>query len=446
MYQTPGPSVLSVIGQLPRIINNRLEWMIETQKKYGDIVRLPFGPRTHYAVFHPDYFRHILVANAKNYCKGRTFEKTAAYLGQGIATIEGAPWQIQRRRMNPHLNREALAGIADSMVQNIQQLLLRWEKIARQGETLDLADEFQRLALETVARALFGVEVPETEISQIISAFKISLKHTSRRTMNPFDIPESLPIPSNIRFARAIAYLDATVYRMIREEAAREEPSHTLLAMLLNATDPETGERMTEKQLRDEVMTLFLGGTDTSGNTLSWVFYNLATQPTIKAQALEEISTLLNGRLPQFEDVPNLSYLKRLVEETLRLYPQNWAMSRDTIAEDTIGGCTIPAGSTVFLGTYVAHRRPDFWENSEQFDPNRFLPENSKGRHTLSYIPFGAGPRKCIGYQFALMEFAFAISMILQKFDFELETHRVTPYPSWSLWPKPGLKAKLHLR
>lgn len=442
---TPGPSTFSTITQLPQLIRDRLQWMMETQKKYGDIVRVPLGPRTSYIVFHPDYFRHVLVANAKNYCKGRSFEKTGAYMGNGIATSEGTAWQAQRRRMNPHFGRDALAPIAEVMISNIEKMLDRWSISVKLDETIDLSTEFQRLALEIVARALFGTEVPEQEILQVISAFRTALQYTTRRILNPFDFTENLPLPSNLRFKKAVEYMDQVVYRTIREERQRETPSGTLLALLMAAVDPETGEGMTEKQLRDEVMTLFLGGTDTSGNTLSWVFYYLNQLTPIRAKVLEEISQVLEGRRPRFEDTMGLGYTRRVVEETLRLSPQNWVMSRDTLGKDSIDGHEIPAGTTVFMGVYYAHRRPDFWNHPEVFDPNRFLPEQAKGRHALSYIPFGAGPRKCIGYQFALMEFSFAISMILQRFEVELvQPDRIKPYASWSLWPRPGILARLH--
>ncbi len=414
---TSGPSIASVIRQVPKLLTNRLEWASDLQRKYGEVVKIPWGPRVNYAIFHPDHFRHVLVSHAKNYSKGRTFEKTAAYMGKGLATVEGSAWQVQRRRMNPHFSQSSLAGLSGIMVQNTERLLERWEGSCRQGQELDLAVEFQRFALETVARALFGSEVPETDILEIIDAFKVALKHTTWRAMNPFEVPENIPLPGNLRFAKAVELLDRSVYRMIREESRKKTPSDTLLSFLIHAQDPDTGKFMTEKQLRDEVMTLFLGGTDTSGNTLSWVFYHLHQLPRIRKKLLQEIRAVLGNRPPELDDLSQLTFLRRVIQETLRLYPQNWAMSRDALVDDEIGGVRIPAGSTIFLGVHFAHRRADFWPNPEYFDPDRFLPENSLGRHTLSYLPFGAGPRKCIGFQFAMMEFSLAITMILQKLD-----------------------------
>lgn len=435
--QAPGPSLPEVLSQLPLILGDRLEWMTGIHKKYGDIVRVPMGPRSIYAVFHPDYVRHVLVANQKNYWKGRTFEKTAAYMGKGLATTEGTEWQVQRRRMNPQFHRDALKGLTEIMVQNIEAMLARWDEAALRETTVDLAHEFQRLAMETVARCFFGMGVPETRILEIIEAFKIALKHTTRRTLNPFDIPETWPLPSNRKFQKAVAVIDEIVYAMIREERAKAQPSPTLLGLLVRAQDPETGEQMSEKQLRDEVLTMFIGGTDTSGNTLSWVFYNLDRLPEVQKRVRAELREA--GR--NFE---KLDYTKRVVDETLRLFPQNWVGSRDAYGEDTIGGYTVPAGSTVFLGVYVVHRRPDFWENAETFDPDRFLPENLTGKHPLRYLPFGAGSRKCIGYNFAMMEICLTIAMALERFQFKVvKPETIKKYATWSLWPKPGVPVKL---
>lgn len=441
----PGPTRTQVISDFNNILNHRLDWIYDLQKKYGDVVRIPLGHRVSYAVFHPDLFRHVLVANAKNYWKGRTFEKAAGYLGRGLATNEGKPWQIQRRRMNPHFHRQALANLSETMVFVIEKVLDRWEQQARAGKELVLADEFQRLALEVVVRSLFGTDVAEEKISDVISAFKTALVFTTKRTMNPFDVPDWLPLSSNREFKKAISFLDEVVEEMIRKEY--ENPKGTLLSVLLSAQDPETGECMSPKQVRDEVMTMFLGGTDTSGNTLSWVLYNLNRYPQMMTDLRAEVESVLGSEPFRVEKMGELKLLKRIVDETLRLYPQNWTMSRDNYEQDTLGGYTIPKGSTVFLGVYVAHRRPDFWTDPERFDPDRFLPENLKGRHALAFLPFGGGPRKCIGYPFAQMEFAVALSRIVQRFDVEiLNMDQVTTNPTWSLWPKPGLQARVTVR
>ncbi len=441
----PGPNQLKMLAALPMLLGDRLGWMMSLEKTYGDVVRLPFGPRVSYALFLPEHYAQVFVTNGKAHWKGRTFQKTAAYLGNGLATSEGAFWQRQRRSLNPHFTREALSGLGGIMVDNIDAMLERWRGRVKRGETIDFAFEFQRLAMGVVARALFGMSVPEGKVATIIECIKEALSFTTARTMNPFDIQESWPLPANVRYRRAVEKLDAAVLEFIRAERVRPEPGTTLLSMLVNAQDPETGEAMTDRQIRDEVMTMFLGGTDTSGNTLSWVCYYLDRLPGIRAKVLEEIGREIGSRRPTAADFMRLSYLRRVIDETLRLSPQNWVMSRDSLERQDIGGYTIPAGSTIFMGVYVTHRRPDIWgEAAEEFDPDRFLPERSNGRHPLAYLPFGAGQRKCIGFHFAQMEIVFAVTRILQAFRYQLvEPERIKPKPTWSLWPDPGVRARL---
>jgi cytochrome P450 len=442
--RAPGPTLLHVLRQLPLIIGDRLAWMTDLQRRYGDVVRIPLGPRVVHGVFHPDGIRHVLVTNAKNYWKGRTFAKTASYLGNGLATSEGAEWQTQRRRMNPSFQRQALHSLSAILVQNGTLMLERWRAAARAGVVVDLALEFQRLALEGVARALFGSEIPEKRITDIVAAFRLAFHYTTQRTLIPFNIPESFPLPGTAKLRRALRLLDDEVYRVIAAERNRATPSGTLLSLLVHATDPLTGETMSDQQLRDEVMTLLIAGTDTTGNTLSWLFYNLHRYPEVRARVLEETAAVVGSRPPAEEDIARMDYTRRVAEETLRLFPQNWVMSRDAWDEDCIGGYTIPAGSTVFLGVYITHRRPDFWEDPEKFDPDRFLPERQAARTALCYLPFGAGSRKCIGGTFAFMEIGVAVPMILQRFQIELvAAESVRRNATWSLWPKPGLFARL---
>lgn len=444
MSKVPGPSFFEFAANTHKLIWNRLDYLEEVHRKYGEIVKLPFGVRTSYIIFHPDLFQQVLVSHHKKYWKGRTFEKASGYLGKGLATSEGEEWLTQRRKMNPHLHREALSGLSELMVNNVDKMLDRWDEKRKKGEMIEATTEFQRLAMEIVARALLGAHVPESDINEIIEAFKYALKFTVDRTLNPLDISESLPLPSNIKFKKAMDFLDSVVYRMITEERKRETPSGTLLSMLVYAEDPETGARMTDKQLRDEVLTMFLGGTDTSGNTMSWTMYNLFAHQDIYKKAASEVDAALQGRTPGFMDLANLAYVKRVIEETLRLFPQNYIMSRDNLEDDVIAGYNIPKDSTVFLGVWVAHRRPDFWENAMTFNPDRFLPENLKGRHQQVYIPFGGGPRKCIGFQFAFMEMTFAMSRIVQRFNFEITNFsKIKPTPTWSLWPGPTMDIKV---
>ena len=443
----PGPTALRVTGHLPSLLWRRLDFLYAMHHAYGDIVRVPLGPRVVYAVFHPDLAQQILVTDARKYWKGRTFQKTMSYLGDGLATSEGGYWKTQRRRMSPDFHRQALASLAPLMLQHIHTLLDRLAQHARAGTVVDLKEEFSRVAMEVVTRTLLGTYVRDDQIPDIIAAFQVVLRFTARRALNPLNIPESLPLPTNLRFHRAIRTLDAVIYGFIEQESRRDTPSDTLLGRLLAARDEEDGSRMTPAQLRNEAMTIFLGGTDTTGNTLSWSTVALQRHPAVGARLDAELAEGVSGDVPTPEEARRLDYLGAVLRETLRCYPQNWIMSRDTLEDVTLGGHPIPAGSTVFIGTHVIHHRPDLWTAPDTFQPERFLGEASRGRHPLAWFPFGAGPRKCIGMAFALLELTYAIPMLRRRFELELlDAGGIRTHATWSLWPQPALRARIHAR
>ena len=443
----PGPSFLEVLWHLPSLFWRRLAFMYHVHEKYGDIVRLPFGPRVVYAVFHPDLARQVLISDHKRFWKGRTFQKTATYLGDGLATSEGAYWKSQRRRMNPDFHRRSLASLSPLMIKHITALVERLDGHARSGQPVDLREEFARVAMEVVTRTMLGSYVDDEQIPEIVEAFQVSLRFTARRALSPVDIPEALPIPSNLRFRRAVQLLDAVVYGFIEAEAKRDTPSDTLLGRLMAATDLTSGERMQPKQLRNEAMTIFLGGTDTTGNTLSWSAVTLDRHPAVRAKVDAEIAAQVSGAVPTPDEARRLPYLQAVLKETLRQYPQNWVMSRDALVDVELGGHTVPAGSTVFIGTHVIHHRPDLWEEPAAFRPERFLGDAGQGRHPLAWFPFGAGPRKCIGMAFATLEMSYAIPMIRKRFELELlEPDRIDTHATWSLWPRPRVLARVHAR
>lgn len=441
--QAPGPRGLPIVGILPLLLGDRLGRVLKLQARYGDVVRLRVGTRRHHLFCHPDHIQHVLAGNASNFSKGRTFAKTSAYLGQGLATSSGELWKKQRRVMQPQFHREALADLADIMVRGVQSVAERWERAAHRDEPVDVSRDMQGMAMDVVARTLFGYEVPEENVREIVTAIRVALHHTTKRVINPIDIPDRWPTRGNLRFKKALATLDSAVGDIIRTQRSAEAPTATLLSMMLHATDPETGEGMSDQQLQDEIMTLFLGGTDTSGNTLTWVFYVLDRYPELRERLLEELSAAGTGDAPRAESLEHLDFTTRLVQETLRLFPQNWVMSRDTIADDEIGGYHIPGGTTVFLGIYATHRHADFWDEPSRFDPDRFTEARSAGRHRFAYLPFGGGQRKCLGYAFAMMEATLALALLVPRFSVELLDPEVRPHPKWSLAPRGGLWARL---
>ena len=426
---------------LPRILKDPLASMVAASKEFGPVVRVPFGSRVNHLVTTPEHFKHVLAENAANYSKGRTFEKTRGYLGNGLSTSSGDFWRRQRRLMQPHFHKEAVRELSALMTTTIDEVAGRWEKRAATGEVFDVWPEMMALALRVTTRALFGTEVGDLDV--IVKSFQIALDHTTRRVLNPFDIPDWLPTLHNIRYKRALTSLDSLVYALIAEQRKVPKP-HTLLGMLLAARDPETGEEMSDAQLRDEITTLMLGGHETTGNALAWSWYLLSRNPEARAKMLAEVAAI--GGDATLEHHDKLAWTTGVFLESMRIYPQNWVMSRDTIGEDTIGGFTIPAGTTVFLGVFVSHRDAAFWPDPEKFDPGRFVGEPEKGRHPFSYIPFGGGQRKCVGSTFATFEAALVLARLSRRFDVRVpDGLTVLPKPSFALRPRGGVPVKLSL-
>jgi cytochrome P450 len=260
-------------------------------------------------------------------------------------------------------------------------------------------------------------------------------------------LPERVPTPRNRRFSRALSTVDKIVYSMIEERRAGRIVADDLLSMLMEARDAETGESMSDKQLRDEVMTIFLAGHETTASSLSWALYLVSKDPNVEEKLAAEVDAALNGRTPAMEDLPNLPYTRMVIEEALRLYPPAWAFGRQAIADDEIGGYRIPANSSVLVSPWITHRHPAFWDRPQQFDPERFTAEKSAGRPRYAYFPFGGGPRQCIGNEFAMMETQLVLAMIAQQFKFRLVPgQRVEPDPSVTLRPKGTLAMTLTAR
>ncbi len=434
MKLAPSPRSFPVINHFHYFLGDRLGTILRLQRELGDVVKLKLGPMTTHLLMHPDYARHVLVSNAKNYHKGRTFKKTESYFGQGVATSEGDLWRTQRRLMNPHFKPEALADFVDIKIKVIENSLERWQKSAKDQTMIDLGREFPRIAMEVVARTLFGQGIDQDRISGIIDQVDHILKHTMRLIILPFNVPTWLPSPSNLKFNVCLKRINQTIFEFIEKERNTAGGKNSLLSVLAHAEDPETGERMSTKQIRDEAMTLFLGGIDTTGNTLPWVIYNLVRNESALREVKEEISTVLGSGRPDFVLLRKLEKLQAAILETLRLYPQNYVMARDTYEDDEIGGFFIPRNTSVFISMYAIHRHKDFWPDPLKFDLSRFSNEAMRDRHHNAYNPFGAGQRKCLGSNFALIEMMLILSMMLQKFDVKIcNKDEIKPDPRWSL-------------
>jgi cytochrome P450 len=385
--------------------------------RYGDVARYRTAHLTWYQINHPDGVRRVLQENNRNYGKGAlTLGFFKPVVGEGLLTSEGALWLRQRRLIQPVFHRRSVATFASLMTGETLAMLERWRPAIDGGEPLDVPAEMARLTLDIVTRALFHAHVGE-EPGVIGRAINTIVEDLGFRFEVPFYPPHRVPTPRNRRFRAAVRTVDRAVYSIIagrRRDGGNEED---LLALLMGTRDEATGEAMGDKQLRDEVMTLFLAGHETTANALSWALYLISTHPHVERRLREELDDVLgpDRRVPTIRDLPDLTYTRMVVDETLRLYPPAWITNRQAIAEDEILGHRIPAGAFVSLSPYVLHRHPNYWDHPDEFDPERFAPGGGNGRPRFAYFPFGGGPRQCIGQSMALVEAQLVLATLLDR-------------------------------
>ena len=439
----PGPRGHWFWGSIQERRQEPLRLFTRAHQEYGELVRLRMGPAIHLlSVASPELVKHVLLDHVDTYIKPHSLTRELLpLLGTGLVTSEGDFWKRQRRLMQPAFHKERLAALADAMVDTTGQLLARWAQ--RPSSTpLDVSAEMMRLTLGIVGRALFSTDVSGTA-DRLSPAFTIALEESNHRLLSlGLRAPDFLPTARNRAWRQSLATLDSVVFDIIARRRSGQTQGRDLLAMLMAAQDADTGERMTDAQLRDECMTLILAGHETTATGLSWMWHLLAHHPEVEARARAEVDTVLGGRAPTAQDVPRLRYLTQIFEETLRLYPPIWIMGRQAVKEDVLGGVHVPASprAVVVISPYVLHRQPALWPEPERFDPERFSPERSAQRPRLAYLPFGGGQRLCIGNSFALMEATLITASVLQRFRLRsVPGHCVEPEPLATLRPKGGL-------
>ncbi len=445
--QPPALKGLPLIGVLPEFRRNAPEFLLSA-RSHGDLVYLRLGPQHIYFVNHPDWIRDILVTHQAGFTKSRMLERARVLLGDGLLTSEGEFHTRQRRLVQPAFHRDRLAGYAATMVDCAAACGTysrdRWES----GAKVDVAREMMRLTLAIVARTLFSADVTSeaddigTALTEVLGLFETVLLPFSEWL-------EKLPLPSVRRFERARDRLDRTIYRIIEERRASKRDQGDLLSMLLLAQDDERDDNqdeagrtgMTDKQVRDEALTLFLAGHETTANALTWTWYLLSQNPEAEAKFHGEIDHVLGERAPTFDDLPRLRYTEMVFAESMRLYPPAWGIGRRTIHEYPIGEYRIPARSILLMSPYVMHRDPRWFAQPDRFDPERWLPDAVAARPKFSYFPFGGGARVCIGERFAWMEGVLLLATIGRKWRLRLaDGHRVETRALITLRPKYGME------
>jgi cytochrome P450 len=436
----PGPSGLPFVGNASQYTRDPFGFMLHCAREYGPVSYARLSGRPHFLLTRPADVEHVLITNHRNYSKGAIQARESSLFGNGLLLSEGDFWRAQRRIMQPAFHRRRVEQYAGIMTAATERMLADWQD----GTTRDIHHDMMKLTLEIVVEVLFGADLHD-RAQRLARAFAVVGEHFQVVYDRTFFVPEWIPIPGNRRYRKALDSLDREVDRIIRERRA-SDTGGDLLAMLLEARDDD-GRPMSDRQLRDEVMGLFLAGHETTAITLAFACHLLGHHPDQEAKLLAELRTCLRGRLPTVEDLPRLQFTEQVTKEALRLYPAVYSMLREARQDDQLGGYHVPAGTTVILPQWVIHRDGRFYPDPEVFAPERWTREFERSLPRCAYFPFGAGPRVCIGNSFALMELNLILPTILQRWH--LESASATPLElmaSITTRPRRGIAMVVHRR
>jgi len=425
---------LPLLGVLPWFRKNPPEFLRTTARDYGDVVNYRIGPQEIYLVSKPDWIRDVLVTHQTNFAKSRFLERAKVLLGEGLLTSEGEHHRRQRRLVQPAFHRDRLMGYASSMVNCAMHTRETWHD----GASLDMSREMMRLTLAVVARTLFSADVTG-EAENIGKALENAMVMFDRIFVPFNQILEKLPLPYVKKFHRARAFLDHLIYSMIEERRKSGEDKGDLLAMLLLARDEDGTTGMDDKQIRDEALTLFLAGHETTANALMWTWYLLSENPHAAEAFYSEVDQVLEGRLPTFDDLPRLKYTESVFAESMRLYPPAWLIGRKVLSDYALAGYSIPKGAIIMMSPWVVHHDARWFPEPDSFQPERWT--NGEEHPKFSYFPFGGGMRVCIGERFAWMEGVLLLATVAQKWRFKLVPgHPVATLPLITLRARHGMR------
>ena len=435
-----GPSEGLKRWSLGPLNDNPLDYFTKVAREYGDIAGLRVLNFRSIFINQPDLIEEVLVTNARKYSKGRVLRANRHVFGEGLLTSEGDFWLRQRRLAQPAFHRARIASYAATMVEYTQRMLNGW----RGGEARDAHQEMMRLTLQIVGKTLFDADV-ERDAQDVGKSLELLLEIGANFRRAIF-VPHWLPTPTNLRVKREVAQIEKILYRIIGERRASGRDAGDLLSMLLCAQD-EDGSRMTDRQLRDEAITLFLAGHETTASTLSWTWWLLAQNPAVEAKLHAELDAVLGDPGPSLDDLPKLAYTGHVITESLRLYPAAWGMARLAIEDHEIAGYPVTKGMGVAMAQWVVHRDSRWYDAPEEFRPERWENDLWKRLPRFAYFPFGGGPRQCIGNVFALMEATLILATIARKFRLRLvANHPVAPLASITLRPRHGVRVILEPR
>ena len=434
-HSPPGPRGLPLVGNLLDVAADILGFYTRCAREYGDVVTVRFGGWPTLLLSHPEHFEEVLVKKHQSFGKNRFFwRQVTAIFGHGLLTSEGEFWRQQRRLSAPAFSGRRLDSYGEVMVRLTQQMLDGWVA----GQPRDLHADMMGLTLRIAAKTLFDSEV-EQDVAAVDHAINTLAAEITSRFSRPFVIPDAVPLPGHIRYRRALRQVETVVSRIVAERRANPGDRGDFLSMLLSARD-EHGQPMSDRQIRDEAVTLLLAGHETTALTLSWTFYLLGQHLEIDRPVGAEVQEVLGGRAATVADLPQLRFTEQVVTEAMRLYPPAWTIGREAIEDCTIGGYPVAKGTTIYMSPWVVHRDERFFEDPLQFRPERWSGDLAHRLPRFAYMPFGGGPRICIGNRFAMMEAVLLLATIMQRFRLEWVDERpIEPMPSITLRPTGGV-------
>ncbi|GAB3910367.1 cytochrome P450 [Larkinella knui] len=446
----PKRNSLPFLGSTLDFARDPLAFLTRLQQQHDRLVQFNAVGRLITLTLTPEDAKYVLQENNKNYVKSAAYDVLKMFLGNGLLNSEGDFWRRQRRLAQPAFHKQRLALLVDGMNRETAELIDRW-KNRNPAEPLLVSEEMMQLALAVVTRSLFSSDV-KNHFENVSESITTIIQTAYKEIFNFFPFTRNWPTPRTIRYRRAVRKTEAIIYEII--EQRRREPPETrhddLLGMLMETRDEDTGEQMTNQQLRDEVTTIFMAGHETTANALSWAFYLLAKHPEITENVREEINRVLGPtNLPTIATLRELTYTTQVIQETLRLYPPAWIIGRQPLHSDQFGDyrVEVPGADGLLICPYLLHRDPRYWEKPAAFHPEHFSPEQVKLRPTYAYLPFGGGPRLCIGNNFAMMEMQIVLTLLIREFDFRtIDQKIIEPEPGITLRPKGGLRLQVQVR
>lgn len=417
----PSPRRLPVIGRLvgdvPAVMRRGIvPVLLELWRELGDVFQLRLGNQRVVVLAHPDAIERVLVGNRANYYKGSVYDPLRLLIGEGLATAEGERWLLRRRKLQPAFHAKNLHALTDAMLRITGETVATWRAKHRDGERVAISDEMARLTFRIIGATLFGLEVGDAA-ARSVHAFSVALDVLARQTDGTPKPPRWLPTPGNRRLRAALATIDAQIAEVIAHARRPDAPRDNMLALLLAMQDDEAGVALTDRELRDEIVTMFLAGHETVALTVTWALERLSRSPEVADRVAAEADAVL-GERPTSAAVARLRYTRMVVDEVLRVRCPAWIVARNCRADDVVGGYTIPAGSVVLCAQHLTHRHPEFWPEPERLRPERFDPDAPELRHEYAYFPFSKGPRICIGNNFAVNEAQAIVATIVRACGF----------------------------